>query len=95
MASNMVGTPCRAVHFSWMRVGRINCGLNVSPGQTTLAPWVKQASTPKTRPKQWNKGGAQQRISFDVKFMRSPMNRELFTRLLEMSVDVSDKKKWN
>jgi hypothetical protein len=34
------------------------------------------------RPKQWNRGGGQQRVSEGVSFMRSPMKRELFMRLL-------------
>lgn len=38
------------------------------------------------RPKQWNRGGGQQRMSSGVRFMRSPMNEELFIRLLEMLV---------
>lgn len=35
------------------------------------------------RPKQWKRGGGQQSVSEGVRDMRSPMKRELFTRLLD------------
>lgn len=34
------------------------------------------------RPKQWKRGGGQQRVSSGVRFIRSPMKEELFIRLL-------------
>ena len=47
------------------------------------------ASRPRTRPKQWKRGGGQQRISEGVKSMRSPIARELFIRLLRMLVKLA------
>lgn len=82
MASNMVGTPWRAVHFSSEMACNTALGSNVSLGKTILDPCVTTANMPRTSPKQWKSGGGQQRISKEVRSMRSPMKRELFTRLL-------------
>ena len=82
IASNIVGTPCKAVHFSSEIACSTELGSNVSLGKTILDPCVTTASMPKTNPKQWKSGGGQQRMSKDVRFMRSPIKRELFTRLL-------------
>lgn len=83
MASNIVGTPWRAVHFSSEIAWRTDFGSNVSLGKTIFAPCVTTASIPRTSPKQWNRGGGQHRISKEVRSIRSPIKRELLTRLLE------------
>lgn len=80
--SNIVGTPCKAVHFSSEIARSTACGSNVSPGKMIFDPWVTTASIPRTSPKQWNNGGGQHRMSNEVRFIRSPMKRELLTRLL-------------
>lgn len=82
IASNIVGTPCSAVHFSSEIACNTAFGSNVSPGKMIFEPWVTAASMPRTRPKQWKSGGGQQRMSKGLKSMRSPMKRELLTRLL-------------
>ena len=63
IASNIVGTPCSAVHFSSEIACSTARGSKVSPGNTILAPCVMTASIPSTRPKQWKSGGGQQRMS--------------------------------
>lgn len=82
IASNIVGTPCRAVHFSSEIARSTAWGSNVSPGKIIFDPWVTTASIPRTSPKQWNSGGGQHKMSNEVRFIRSPMKRELLTRLL-------------
>jgi hypothetical protein len=57
-------------------------GSNDSAGYTILPPWVSVARRPRVRPKQWKRGGGQQRVSSGVRFIRSPMKEELFIRLL-------------
>jgi hypothetical protein len=57
-------------------------GSKDSLGKTMAEPWFRQARRPRVRPKQWKRGGGQQRVSVGVRCMRSPMKRELFVRLL-------------
>lgn len=54
------------------------------------APWVRTARRPRTRPKQWNRGGGQQRMSLWVRARRSPMKRALFTTLLNGALGIMD-----
>jgi hypothetical protein len=81
-AANMVGTPCKAVHFSPWTASKVIRALKASPGNTIVLPWVTQAISPSTRPKQWKSGGGQQTMSFSVRAIRSPMNMPLFIMLL-------------
>jgi hypothetical protein len=46
---------------------------------------VKTARFPRTRPKQWNKGGGMQILSLSVNAILSPMNRPLFMMLLGLA----------
>jgi hypothetical protein len=79
----MAGTPWIAVHCSEVMAWRVSGAEKVSEGYTTLAPAVRQASRPRTRPKQWNKGGGQQRMSLGVSESRVPMKRALLSMELE------------
>ena len=81
-SSNIAGTPCSAVQFSIDRAERTAGAEKVGDGRTIQEPCVMQASSPRTRPKQWKRGGGQQRMSDEVKDMRSPIERALFMRLL-------------
>jgi hypothetical protein len=85
MESNMAGTPWRAVHRSSEIANSVSRGSNISAGYTILAPWVMTASKPSTSPKQWKRGGGQQRTSLCVKSKRSPMKRALLMILLDVN----------
>ena len=52
---NMVGTPYRAVQRSLSTDAITSSGSNVS-SRTIVEPWLTQAITPRTHPKQWNSG---------------------------------------
>ena len=80
--ANIAGTPCSAVHRSFVMAIRTADGWNVSLGNTMLLPWVNAASSPSTSPKQWNRGGGQQITSSDVSRILSPTKRALLTRFL-------------
>lgn len=69
-SSNMAGTPWRAVQFSFERTERTAGAEKVGEGIIMDAPWVRQVRRPRTRPKQWKRGGGQQRMSEEVKDMR-------------------------
>src|SRR5271169_1956339 len=80
----MVGTPCRPVHFSSLTARNTSPGLNVSEAYTAVAPCVKTARFPNTRPKQWKRGGGIQILSEGVRDMLSPMNKPLLMMLLSL-----------
>ena len=77
---NMVGTPWTAVQRSFSMVCRTLRGSKISTG-TMVEPWVTQAMTARTQPKQWKKGTGMQRRSFSVKRMHSPMLKPLLMTL--------------
>ena len=52
-----------------------------------VVPWVTQAMTPRTQPKQWKKGTGMQSRSFSVNFMHSPMLKPL---LIEVEMGQHD-----
>ncbi len=52
-ATNMVGTPYRAVQRSASTAARVAPGSNASAGITMVAPCVVQPRLPMTMPKQW------------------------------------------
>ena len=81
-SSNMAGTPWSAVTFSLERTERTAGAEKVGDGMMMDAPWDRQVRRPRTRPKQWKRGGGQQRASAEVKDMRWPMKRALLIRLL-------------
>lgn len=83
-SSNIAGTPWSAVQFSTDSAERTAGAEKDGDGSTMDDPCVMQARRPSTRPKQWKRGGGQQRISEGVKDIRSPMERELLIRLLEV-----------
>jgi hypothetical protein len=75
------------VHLSVDKAERTAVAENVGLGKTMVAPCVIHARRPRTRPKQWKSGGGQQRISDDVKDIRSAIELALLMRLLKgMSV---------
>lgn len=82
-SSNIAGTPWSAVQFSVERAERTAGAEKVGEGSTMDEPCVTHARRPRTRPKQWKRGGGQQRMSVGVKDMRSPIERALLMRLLE------------
>lgn len=53
-----------------------------SEGNIIELPCVKDARNPRTKPKQWNRGGGQQIMSDGVRCIASPTKRALFRRLL-------------
>ena len=54
-AMNMVGTPWKAVIFSWWMQARAGLGEKYGSGNR-LVPWVMLAVMASTMPKQWNMG---------------------------------------
>lgn len=80
----MAGTPWRAVQSSSDKAAKTAGPENVGLGKIILAPCVKHARRPNTSPKQWKRGGGQQRISDEVNDMRLPMDRALLIRLLNV-----------
>lgn len=82
MDSIIAGTPWSAVQFSVEMACMQAMGSKASAGKTMVEPWVRTARTPRVRPKQWKRGGGQQRVSEGLSCMRSPMKRELLMRLL-------------
>jgi len=61
-----------AVHFSSSTLVMAMTGSKFSR-MTMAVPWVTQAMTPSTQPKQWNSGTPRHRRSFSVKFWFSPI----------------------
>lgn len=55
-------------------------------GIMRVEPWVRQVRRPRTRPKQWKRGGGQQRMSEGAKDILVPMKRALLIKLLKMLV---------
>lgn len=58
-------------------------GEKVSAGRTMEPPCVRMARTPRTSPKQWKRGGGQQRIEEEVNARRNPIEVALFIKLLQ------------
>ena len=79
-AMNIVGTPYRAVHFSFCTEASTSRGSKLST-MTAVAPWVTMAMMPSTRPKQWNSGTGRQTRSSAVNLCRSPMAKPLLRML--------------
>ena len=82
---NIVGTPYRAVHFSFCTEARTSRGSKLST-ITAMAPCVTIAITPSTRPKQWNRGTGRQTRSSAENFCRSPMAKPLLRMLQWVSI---------
>ena len=72
MAMNMVGTPYRAVQCSRSTLIMTFTASNRSR-MTMVAPWLTQAMTPRTQPKQWNSGTGMQTRSAPERFWLAPI----------------------
>ena len=62
MLMNIVGTPYTDVHFSSSMVVMTLIGSNTSQ-KHMVTPWLMHAITPRTQPKQWNRGTLRHRRS--------------------------------
>ena len=85
----IVGTPRRTVAFSERIVETTFRTSKKSDGNTIELPCTKDARKPKTKPKQWNRGGGQQIMSAGVRCIASPTKRALLRRLLRLLVRLS------
>jgi hypothetical protein len=74
------------VHFSFTKADRTAGAENIGEGTTNFPPAMSVVKRPRTRPKQWNNGGGQHRISEGVRAKRRPILRALLRRLLELDV---------
>ncbi len=83
---NIVGTPCRPVHFSACTVSSTVSRSKPSFGYTMAEPCVRHARLPSTMPKQWYSGTGMQSLSAGDSFMHSPMKKPLLRMLRCVSV---------
>ncbi len=63
---NIVGTPCRAVHWYLVTVSRVSLALNPYPVYIIVDPKLSAARLPITIPKQWYNGTDNAILSFSV-----------------------------